>query len=85
MLYKTHGTCSIAIDVDVENGIVKHAKFINGCPGNTKGIEQLVAGMPADEVIKRLKGITCGAKPTSCPDQLAHALELALKEQQQPH
>lgn len=81
MLYKTHGTCSIAIDVDVENGIVKHAKFINGCPGNTKGIEKLVTGMPADEVIKRLKGITCGAKPTSCPDQLAHALELALKEQ----
>lgn len=81
MLYKTHGTCSIAIDVDVENGIVKHAKFINGCPGNTKGIEKLVAGMPADEVIRRLKGITCGAKPTSCPDQLAHALELALKEQ----
>lgn len=80
MLYKTHGTCSVTIDVDVENGIVRNAKFINGCPGNTKGIERLVAGMPADEVVKRLKGITCGAKPTSCPDQLAQALELALKE-----
>ena len=71
MLYKTRGTCSIAIDVEVENGIVKHAQFINGCPGNTAGISQLVAGMPAEEVIRRLKGIKCGNKPTSCPDQLA--------------
>ena len=90
MLYKTRGTCSIAIDVEVENGIVKHAQFINGCPGNTAGISQLVAGagisqlvagMPAEEVIRRLKGIKCGNKPTSCPDQLALALEEALKSQ----
>ena len=60
MLYKTRGTCSIAIDVEVENGIVKHAQFINGCPGNTAGISQLVAGMPAEEV--RLKAKT---KPQS--------------------
>ena len=77
MLYKTRGTCSIAIDVEVENGIVKHAQFINGCPR----ISQLVAGMPAEEVIRRLKGIKCGNKPTSCPDQLALALEQALKSQ----
>ncbi len=77
MLYKTRGTCAVAIDVEVENGIVKEVHFINGCPGNTRGIEKLVAGMPADEVIKRLKGITCGSKPTSCPDQLARALEEA--------
>ena len=70
MLYKTRGTCSIAIDVEVEN-----------CPGNTAGISQLVAGMPAEEVIRRLKGIKCGNKPTSCPDQLALALEEALKSQ----
>lgn len=81
MLYKTRGTCSIAIDVEVENGIVKHAQFINGCPGNTTGISQLVAGMPAEEVIRCLKGIKCGNKPTSCPDQLALALEEALKSQ----
>lgn len=81
MLYKTRGTCSIAIDVEVENGIVKHAQFINGCPGNTAGISQLVAGMLAEEVIRRLKGIKCGNKPTSCPDQLAIALEEALKSQ----
>lgn len=81
MLYKTRGTCSIAIDVEVENGIVKHAQFINGCPGNTAGISQLVAGMPAEEVIRRLKGIKCGNKPTSCPDQLALTLEETLKSQ----
>ena len=81
MLYKTRGTCSIAIDVEVENGIVKLAQFINGCPGNTAGISQLVAGKPAEEAICRLKGIKCGNKPTSCPDQLALALEEALKSQ----
>lgn len=80
MLYKTHGTCSVAIDLEVENGIIKHAQFINGCPGNTAGISQLVAGMPAAEVIKRLKGIKCGNKSTSCPDQLARALEEALQQ-----
>ncbi len=81
MLYKTHGTCSVAIDLEVENGIIKHAQFINGCPGNTKGISMLVQGMEAREAIRRLKGITCGAKPTSCPDQLARALEEALQQQ----
>ena len=81
MLYKTRGTCSIAIDVEVENGIVKHAQFINGCPGNTAGISQLVACMPAEEVIRRLKGIKCGFKPTSCPDQLARALEEIVQAQ----
>lgn len=80
MLYKTHGTCSTAIDLEVEGGIVKQVKFINGCPGNTRGIELLVQGMPAQEVIRRLKGVTCGHKPTSCPDQLARALEAAIEE-----
>lgn len=84
MLYKTRGTCSIAIDVEVENGIVKHAQFINGCPGNTAGISQLVAGMPAEEVIRRLKGIKCGNKPTSCPDQLPLRWRKRLKAKTKP-
>lgn len=74
--YQTHGTCSkyICISVD-ENGVVQDAQFIGGCDGNTKGICSLVQGMKAAEVKKRLKGIHCGNKLTSCPDQLATALE----------
>jgi len=75
MRYKTSGTCSAAIDFEVENGIVKNVKFIGGCNGNTQGISKLVEGMPADEVISRLEGIKCGFKSTSCPDQLAKALK----------
>ena len=75
MRYKTSGTCSQAIDIEVENGIVQSVTFIGGCSGNTQGISALVKGMPADEVISRLKGIKCGFKPTSCPDKLAKALE----------
>ena len=75
MRYKTTGTCSSAIDFEVENGIVKNVKFIGGCNGNTQGISKLVEGMPADEVISRLEGIKCGFKSTSCPDQLAKALK----------
>lgn len=75
MRYKTSGTCSQAIDIEVENGIVQSVTFIGGCSGNTQGISALVKGMPVDEVISRLKGIKCGFKPTSCPDQLAKALE----------
>lgn len=74
--YKTRGTCSkfICISVDDE-GCVQDVEFIGGCDGNTKGICSLVKGMKAAEVKARLKGITCGSKPTSCPDQLATALE----------
>lgn len=74
--YQTHGTCSkyICISVD-ENGVVQDAQFIGGCDGNTKGVCSLIRGMKAQEVIARLKGITCGYKPTSCPDQLATALQ----------
>ena len=75
MRYKTSGTCSSAIDFEVEDGIVKNVKFIGGCNGNTQGISKLVEGMPADEVISRLEGIKCGFKSTSCPDQLAKALK----------
>ena len=74
--YQTHGTCSkfICISVD-ENGVVKDVEFIGGCDGNTKGICSLIRDMKAKDVIARLKGITCGNKPTSCPDQLATALQ----------
>ena len=72
MLYKTHGTCSTAIDVEVEGGIVKQVKFINGCPGNTRGIELLVQGMPAQEVIA---GINPPAAPTSSPKHWKQRLE----------
>ncbi len=75
MRYKTSGTCSSAIDFEVEDGIVKEVKFIGGCNGNTQGVAALVKGMPVDEVISRLEGIKCGFKPTSCPDQLAKALK----------
>ncbi|MBE5863637.1 MAG: TIGR03905 family TSCPD domain-containing protein [Lachnospiraceae bacterium] len=75
MTYQTHGTCSQAINIDVKDGIIESVQFIGGCNGNTKGISALVKGMPVEEAIRRLKGITCGIKPTSCPDQLARALE----------
>ncbi len=75
MRYKTSGTCSSAIDFEVEDGIVKSVKFIGGCNGNTQGISKLVEGMPVDEVIARLEGIKCGFKGTSCPDQLSKALK----------
>lgn len=75
MRYKTSGTCSSAIDFEVEDGIVKNVKFIGGCNGNTQGISKLVEGMPVDEVINRLEGIRCGFKSTSCPDQLSKALK----------
>ena len=78
MKYTTKGTCSRFIDFDLVDGIVKNVVFTGGCNGNLKGIAALVEGMEANEAIKRLTGITCGMKATSCPDQLAKALEEAL-------
>ncbi|MDD6491740.1 MAG: TIGR03905 family TSCPD domain-containing protein [Firmicutes bacterium] len=75
MKYQTKGTCSTSIDVEVEDGKVKYVEFFGGCNGNLKGIASLVTGMPVDEAISKLKGIRCGFKSTSCPDQLALALE----------
>ena len=78
--YRTRGVCASKILLDVEDGIVKSVRFIGGCNGNTQGVAKLVEGMPVDEVISRLKGIRCGMKQTSCPDQLAEALvEMQLK------
>ena len=75
--YKTSGTCSSKILFDIDDGIVHDLEYIGGCNGNLQGLSRLVEGMPVDEVISRVQGIHCGAKPTSCPDQLAQALEQA--------
>jgi uncharacterized protein (TIGR03905 family) len=73
--YKTAGVCSRSIEIEIENDIVVSAKYNGGCSGNTQGVAALVAGMSVDEAIKRLSGIRCGFKNTSCPDQLAIALK----------
>ena len=73
--YKTSGTCSRKIDIEVEDAIIRSVDFSGGCEGNLKGIAILVAGMSVSEAIERLEGITCGWKSTSCPDQLAKALK----------
>ena len=75
MRYKTQGTCASVIDVEVENGVIKSVAFTGGCHGNLQGISRLVEGMQVEDAISRLKGIRCGFKNTSCPDQLARALE----------
>lgn len=72
--YKTQGTCSSSIDLEVEDGIVKDVQFYDGCNGNLQGISRLVKGMQVKDVIARLEGIRCGWRPTSCPDQLCKAL-----------
>jgi uncharacterized protein (TIGR03905 family) len=77
--YKTRGTCSREIVVDIEDDTVRSVKFIGGCDGNTKGICRLVQGMKPADVIARCEGIRCGFKSTSCPDQLAKAISEALK------
>lgn len=73
-VYKTKGTCSTNIELNVEDGIVKEVTFWGGCNGNLQGISHLVKGMKAAEVITKLEGIRCGGKLTSCPDQLCNAL-----------
>ena len=78
--YKTHGTCSRMVKVDVEDGIITNCSFEGGCSGNTKGVASLVIGMKATDAIEKVKGIRCGFKDTSCPDQLALALEEALAQ-----
>ncbi len=78
--YRTHGTCSRAIHVVLdEDNKIERVEFAGGCAGNTSGISSLVVGMPADEVIRRLSGTKCGMRGTSCPDQLAKALTEALE------
>jgi uncharacterized protein (TIGR03905 family) len=78
--YKTKGTCSRMVIIDIEDDVITDCSFIAGCPGNTMGVASLVKGMKTKDAIAKLKGIRCGAKSTSCPDQLALALEEALAE-----
>ena len=73
--YTPNGVCSRKMDIEVEDGVIVDVKITGGCSGNTQGVAALVIGMTVEEAIKRLRGIKCGFKSTSCPDQLAVALE----------
>ena len=75
--YQPHGVCSLRFLFELEDGVVHNIQFIGGCSGNTQGVSILAEGMNVDEVIGKLRGIQCGSKGTSCPDQLARALTLA--------
>ena len=75
MKYKTQGVCSSSIDIEMNGNVIESVKFTGGCNGNLQGISALVKGMTAQDAIDRLRGIRCGFKTTSCPDQLAQALE----------
>ncbi len=75
LTYKTQGTCSREINIAVEDGKITSVSFVGGCNGNLQGISALVKGMTPEEAISKLKGIRCGMKSTSCPDQLACALQ----------
>ena len=76
--YRTRGVCCGRIDVAVEGSVISSVRFLGGCSGNTQGVAALVVGMEAEEAISRLRGIRCGGKPTSCPDQLANAIEACI-------
>ena len=79
-VYTTKGVCSRSIEITVEDNVVTAVKYNGGCSGNTQGVAALAVGMTVDEIISRVKGIKCGPKPTSCPDQLATALEEHFKK-----
>lgn len=81
-IYKTRGTCSTLIEVELDGNIVKNVQFTGGCNGNLKAVSRLVAGRTVDEVESTLSGIRCGMKPTSCGDQLARAVRAAYNAQQ---
>lgn len=78
--YKPRGVCSVQIDFEIDDGLVHNVKFYRGCNGNTQGLAALAEGMPVEELIKRLKGTNCNGRGTSCPDQLAQAIEKAVSE-----
>ena len=79
--FKTQGVCSRTISFDIEKGIISNVSFEGGCNGNLKGISALAEGKPAQDVIDALSGIRCGFKSTSCPDQFARALKIAIEEE----
>ncbi len=72
-VYKTQGTCSTGIELEITDGIITHCRFINGCRGNTQGVAKLAVGQPAEKVAEMLSGIQC-RNGTSCPDQLSRAI-----------
>lgn len=76
--YKTHGTCSRQIDVELDGDIIKEVKFYGGCNGNLNGISKIVEGMTVEQVEKVFSGVKCGSRSTSCPDQLVKALKEAI-------
>ena len=78
--YKTKGTCSRAIQFEVEDNVITSCRFVGGCMGNTQGVARLVEGMNVDDAIAKLSGIDCGGRGTSCPDQLARALGEAISD-----
>ena len=73
-VYQTRGVCSRAIEIEIDGDTVASVRYVGGCSGNTQGVAALVSGMKVEEAIRRLSGIQCGPKSTSCPDQLANAL-----------
>lgn len=75
--YTPKGVCSRRMEIDVEDGVIQAVRIVGGCNGNSKGIASLLVGMTTEEAIRRMEGIRCGLKPTSCPDQLAQALKTA--------
>ena len=77
--YTTRGVCSIQIEFEINNGIVNNVRFVGGCNGNTQGVSRLCEGMEATEVIRRLEGINCNGRGTSCPDQLAKSIKHAME------
>lgn len=80
MRYIPKGVCASAIDLEMDGDIITKVQFTGGCNGNTQGVSRLVEGMHAADAVAKLKGIRCGFKPTSCPDQLALAIEQAIGE-----
>jgi uncharacterized protein (TIGR03905 family) len=78
--YKPQGVCSREMIINIENGIIQSVQIIGGCAGNSIGVSRLVEGMKVEDAIKKIKGIQCGYKGTSCPDQLAIALEEAMEQ-----
>ena len=79
--YITRGVCSRAIEIELDGDLIQSVRFEGGCSGNTQGVAALAKGMRVADVIQRLSGIRCGFKPTSCPDQLAKALQEAMKKE----
>lgn len=80
--YRPKGVCSQLMEIETEDGKVKSVEITGGCSGNLQGISSLVVGMDVDEAIRRMEGIRCGYKSTSCPDQLAQALKAGLAQQE---